>query len=102
MTIQSKKIISFFPLVNIIVIILWIRFYSRNGLSHVHFFKNLIKIFLVLVLLHIPRIILRFVGVSDTIQQILAFASFYLTFVTWAFLAIRDEKKYLYENTNHN
>ena len=71
MSIKSQKIVSFIPIVNIVIMFMWISFYFKNVMKMTRFLKNVLIIFLGMIIVNIPRIVLNNFIHSDIINIII-------------------------------
>lgn len=96
MSIHSKKIISYIPFVNILVIpILWFRFYFKNQVPRKHFIKCVIKCFAFGVAITIPRIVICKVFGNGLINTISTYVGILLTMFLICFTLVKDEENIL-------
>lgn len=97
MSIKTQKILRFIPVLNFIVMFIWIGAYRKNETKKARFNISL-KIFGGTVIIQLTRImIVYYLGVSETIYLILLYVSYYLTFLWCANVAIKDQEKFLLE-----
>lgn len=96
MSIRSKKIISYIPFVNILIIpILWFRFYFKNPIPKNNFIKCVLKCFLLGVVITIPRIVIFKVFGNGLIDTISTYIGIILTMFAICFTMIKDEENIL-------
>ena len=96
MSIRSKKIISYIPFVNILIIpILWFRFYFKNPIPKSNFIKCVLKCFLFGVAITIPRIVIFKVFGNGLIDTISTYVGILLTMFAICFTMIKDEENIL-------
>ena len=100
MSIKSQKIINFIPIINIAIMFVWISFYFKNVMKMKRFLKNVLIIFLGMIIVNIPRIVLNNFIQSDIIQIIVYCVSIYLTLFVIARIAIWDQEKYYAEKNS--
>ena len=85
----------FIPVANFLVLFFWIGAYFKNSTKVSRFLKNLIIMFAVAILINTPRIILHFLGASEWVNQVMLFLAIYLMPLGMAFIAIKDQEKFL-------
>ncbi len=56
MKIKTQKILKFIPIANFIILFIWIGAYYKHVTKPSRFIKNLLKMFLAVILITIPRI----------------------------------------------
>ena len=95
MSIKTQKIISFFPIVNFIVIIfVWLSFYFKHAMKMTRFLRNVLIIFLGMLVVNIPRVVLYYFVQSNVVDTIAYWISIYLTTLVISRIAIWDQEKY--------
>ena len=94
MTIYVKKIISLIPFVNVIVIpVLWFRWYFKNPIPKQRFFKAVFKIFLIGILITIPRIVIYKIFGDGLVDTVATYVGILLTMFFICFVMVKDEEK---------
>ncbi len=94
MSINVKKIISIIPFVNIIIIpFLWFGWYIKNPIPKKNFFKCVFKIFLICIMITIPRIIIYKIFGDGLIDTVTTYVSILLTMFFICFTMVKDEEK---------
>jgi hypothetical protein len=100
MSIKTQKILKYIPVVNFIIIFYWINAYAKNVTSTFRFLKNLLKVFGIILLINIPRIVLDFLSAPTIVQNIIFILSVYLSLFSWTVIAIKDQEKFISESKN--
>lgn len=95
LAIKTQKIIRFIPIVNILTVFCWIKMYMNNGFKCTDFLKSLLKIFLIIILINVPRMASHFLFKNETLDQILYWVSVYFSFFGMSVVAVADQEKYL-------
>ena len=72
MTLKKQKILKFIPIIQLITVFFWLKYYLTAKKPWSDFAKALLKIFAVLLFIHIPRMILHFVSLYPTFFGIAA------------------------------
>lgn len=94
MSIRAKKIISFIPFINILIIpFLWFRLYFRNPIPKKNFFNCLLKCFLICIIITIPRIIIYKIFGSGWIDTFTTHIGILLTIYLICFIMVKDEEQ---------
>ena len=98
MSIEKQEILKWIPVVNIVVIaICWMKTYAKNVTTKTRFIKNLLKMFLVLIVFNVPRAVLYAFQLSDVIYDIAFYVSLYLSLFFISVIAIKDQKRFIEE-----
>ncbi len=97
MSIKNQEILKWIPLLNIIIFIFWFKAYAKNVATSTRFVKNLLKMFMVLIIFHVPRAFLYTLQISDVFHDIAFYMSLYLSLLFMSIIAIKDQKKFLEE-----
>lgn len=94
MSITVKKIITFIPFVNILIVpFLWFRFYFKNPIPRGNFFRCVFKCFLLCIIITIPRIIIYKIFGNGLLDTIVTYISIILTMFVICFIMVKDEEK---------
>lgn len=91
MTLKKQKILKFIPIIQLITVFFWLKYYLTAKKPWSDFAKALLKIFAVLLFIHIPRMILHFVFENDILDNVLYFVSLYPTFFGIAAIVVADQ-----------
>lgn len=94
MTIDKQKILKFIPIIQLITVFYWLKYYLTKKIPWSDFAKALLKIFAVLLFIHITRMILHFVFVNDILDNVLYYVSLYPTFLGIAAVVVADQEKH--------
>lgn len=98
MSIKKQEILKWIPIVNIVVIaVCWMKAYARNATTNTRFVKNLLKMFLVLIVCNVPRAVLYAFQISDIVHDIAFYVSLYLSLFFISVVAIKDQKRFIEE-----
>ena len=98
MSIEKQEILKWIPVVNIVVIaICWMKTYAKNVTTNTRFIKNLLKMFLVLIVFNVPRAVLYAFQLSDVIYDIAFYVSLYLSLFFISVIAIKDQNRFIEE-----
>lgn len=92
MTIEKQKILRFIPVVQLLTVFFWLKNYLTKQLPWSNFGKTLLKIFAVLLLIHVPRMILHFIFKNDLLDNILYYISLYPTFFGISTTVVADQE----------
>ena len=92
MSLKIQKILIFVPIVNIFFMFFFIYFYLKNGLPMLRFLKNIFKVFGLLILVNLPRMILDIF--FQIHSDILFWITAYLCFLSFGLVLLKDEEKY--------
>ena len=95
MSIKAQKIIRFIPMVNLITVIFWIKLVLDQNIAVNRTFKPMIKVFLSVIVILIPRVIIAKVVDSFLIDTIAFYLSTYLVDLAIAFIFVDDQIKLL-------
>lgn len=95
MSIKAQKIIRFIPMVNLITVIFWIKLVLDQNIAVNRTFKPMIKVFLSVIVILIPRVIIAKVVDSFWIDMIAFYLSTYLVDLAIAFIFVDDQIKLL-------
>ena len=94
MSIKHQKILIYIPIANFLIIFFWIGAYYRNKTTPMRFLENLLKMFLALFVINIPRAIIGIIEIPGIVNNVLFFICTYLSLFCMAFIAIRDQEKF--------
>ncbi len=95
MSLKAHKILIFIPIVNIFFMFFFIYFYLKNNLPMSRFLKNIFKVFGLLILVNLPRMILDIF--FQIHSDILFWITAYLCFLSFGLVFVKDEEKYYKE-----
>ena len=95
MSIKAQKIIRFIPMVNLLTVIFWIKLVLDQKIAVNRIFKPMIKVFLSVIVILIPRVIIAKVVDSFWIDTIAFYLSTYLVDLAIAFIFVDDQIKLL-------
>ena len=95
MSIKIQKIIRFIPIVNLLTVVFWIRLVVKQNQAVNRIFKPMIKVFVSVIVILIPRIIIAKTVDSYLINMIALYISTYLVDVVMAFIFVDDQVKLL-------
>lgn len=93
MSIKTQRILRFIPLVNLATMFFWIKMYHDKPLKHSGFMKALFTMFLVCIVITIPRIAIHFLIDNNTINNLIFYLSSYLYMLGISFVAVADQEK---------
>ena len=93
MKLKTQKIICFIPIINLIVLFIWVFSYHNKKISLTHFLKVLAMMFLSMLILSIPRIVISVVFESKLLNDILLLASIYIIPLVLGLISIWDQRK---------
>lgn len=94
MTLKKQKILKFIPIIQLITVFYWLKCYLTNKIPWSDFAKALLKIFAVILFIHIPRMILHFVFVNDILDNVFYYVSLYPTFLGIATVVVADQDQH--------
>ena len=94
MTLKKQKILKFIPIIQLITVFYWLKYYLTKKIPWSEFAKALLKIFAVLLFIHIPRMILHFVFMNDILDNVLYYVSLYPTFFGIAAVVVADQDQH--------
>lgn len=94
MTLKKQKILKFIPIIQLITVFFLVEILFNRKKPWSDFAKALLKIFAVLLFIHIPRMILHFVFVNDILDNVLYYVSLYPTFLGIAAVVVADQEKH--------
>ena len=94
MTLKKQKILKFIPIIQLITVFYWLKCYLTNKIPWSDFAKALLKIFAVILFIHIPRMILHFVFVNDILDNVFYYVSLYPTFFGIATVVVADQDQH--------
>lgn len=94
MTLKKQKILKFIPIIQLITVFYWLKYYLTKKIPWSDFAKALLKIFAVLLFIHIPRMILHFVFANDILDNVLYYVSLYPTFLGIAAVVVADQDRH--------
>lgn len=97
MKIKTQKILKFIPIANFIILFIWIGAYYKHVTKPSRFIKNLLKMFLAVILITIPRIAAYKIGAPEFVLQLLLYICTYLSMLIMAMIAIKDQEKLIAE-----
>ena len=92
MTLKKQKFLRFVPIVQLLTVFFWLKNYLTKKLPWSTFGKSLLKIFAVLLLIHIPRMILHFIFKNGVLDNILYYISLYPTFFGISTIVVADQE----------
>ena len=99
MSIKTKKIIRFVPIINFIIIgFLWLKLYISQAISKKRFLLNLLKIFGLCLIVTIPEILIDALFDIPLLETAINFATSYLYMLVFSSFAIYDEEKIIKES----
>ena len=102
MSIVTQKKIKYIPIINFIIMFIWMNKYFQYKTKITSYLRTLLKMFGGLLLMHIPRMILFYLGTPDIILSVLLWISIYFSFFWIAHVAIKDEERLIAENEPTN
>ena len=102
MSIETQKKIKYIPIINFIIMFIWMNKYFQYKTKITSYLRTLLKIIGGFLLIHIPRMILFYLGTPDIILSVWLWISIYFTFLWIAQVAIRDEERLISENEPTN
>lgn len=91
-SLKKQKVIKYIPIIQIITLFCWGRYYRKNNLKYSHYFKTFIKMVALLLIINIPRMILHFLFNSDSLDIIIFYISIYFCFLGLAAIAVADQE----------
>ncbi len=94
MTIKTQKVIKYIPIVQLLTVFCWLRYYSINYLKWSDFAKALFKMMGVFLLINIPRIIVNRIFNNDILDNILYIIAIYPSFFAVASIVVADQEKH--------
>lgn len=97
MSIKTQKILKYIPIVNLLVMFIWIGAYSRHISKPSRFNINLLKMFAGMIIINLPRIMANYLGAPEIIIELLFYVATYLSMLCIAHIAIIDQEKFLSE-----
>lgn len=92
MTLKKQKIFKFIPIIQLITIFFWLKYYITKKVPCTDFVKSLLKIFAILLFIHIPRIIMHFIFKNNILDNIFYYVSLYPTFLGIASVVVNDQE----------
>ena len=92
MSIETQKKIKYIPIINFIIMFIWMNKYFQYKTKITSYLRTLLKMFGGLLLMHIPRMILFYLGTPDIILSVLIWISVYFFFFWIAHAAIKEER----------
>ena len=95
MSIKTQKIIQFIPIINILTVFIWLNMCMKKGREKVSYYKNLIKMFVGVIVIAITRFISTLVIKNDIIDSILTYVFIYLFFLWISFVSVNAQQKVL-------
>lgn len=95
MSIEKQKIIRFIPMVNLITVAFWIELVLKQKLPVNYIMKPIIKVFISIIVILIPRIIIAKTVDSHLIDMIAFYVSAYLMSLVMAFVFVGEQIKLL-------
>lgn len=92
MTIKKQKIIRFIPIIQFITVFCWLKYYVTKHVKWSNFAKTLFKMFVIVILIHLPRLILHFIFTNEVLDNILYYLSLYPAFFAIATMSVADQE----------
>lgn len=101
MSINTQRKLLFIPIINIISMFQWIKLCSIKSIRPLDFIKELLKMFLLFIVITVVRIIFSFAFDNELFNKIVTYISIYFYCFIMSWTSIRaQEKIYLNEHQN--
>lgn len=94
-SIKKQKIIRFIPIVHIIMPFIMLIAYAKYSTTIRRFLKSLVKIFAVVFLTVIPRLIAFKLNAPEIVEYILGYLQFYVLLLYWGTVGIKDQEEFM-------
>ncbi len=91
MKIKTQKILRFIPIVNFVIMFIWIGMYFKYSTKQSQFIINLLKMFAGIITINIPRFIINKLDGEEILIQLAYYMTVYLTFFWIAYIAVKDQ-----------
>lgn len=98
MSIKVQKILRFIPIVGIVTMFCWIGCCFKRSMRMWDFLKVLFKMFAVLLVLTVMRLLSMQLFTNPTVQTIILLVTLYLYFFGMAWLAVDAQEKMMKED----
>lgn len=96
MSIQKQKVLRFIPIVNFFVCVFsWLKMYRVKNIKQADFLRAMLIMFLVMLLLTLPRIILSVVFKNDMLDSIVFYISLYFYLFGISAVAVADQEHHM-------
>lgn len=96
--IKKQKILRFIPIVNLVSAYIWMYFSWKYSEPTKNTIKLVLKVFLVTIVLVIPRIIVAKLGLIHIVCKIVEYVTLYITLFLISTLCIKEQEKILERN----
>jgi len=99
MSIKTQKILRFIPIVNFVTMFAWINLCFKKSVKQFDYIKNLIKMFLLIILITAVRIVCSFVFKNEMLDSIIMYISIYFYLLSMSFVSVKAQEDILAKDT---